>query len=259
MISYEREGDHGAIVLSRPPVNAMGADFVETFHAALDRAEADGPRAALVIRSTQRCFCAGADLAMISALFDAPDGPLRMHDYVAGLHALFDRLEAFPAVTVAAINGAAMGGGLELALACDLRVVAEEARIGLPEADVGMIPGAGGTQRLTRLCGEGTAKRLILAAELVGGVEAKALGIAQYCVPAAGIYDASRALAARISGLSAGALRASKSCIAAALDPAADGFARELAVPLDLMRTEEARARVNAFFARRAQSAKAHS
>ena len=95
----------------------------------------------------QKVFCAGADLKEVRARMDAPDGADRMYAYVAGIQRLYARIERLPQVTVAEIAGAAIGGGLELALACDLRIAANEAKLGLPEVRLGLIPGAGGTQR----------------------------------------------------------------------------------------------------------------
>ena len=118
-----------------------------------------------------------------------------------------------------------MGGGLELALACDLRVAAVDARLGLPEVRLGLLPAAGGTQRLTRLCGQGTAKRLILGAELIDGAEALRLGLVQWTQPREQLARWSRELAARVADMPKAALGASKRCIAAAHDPACDGFA----------------------------------
>ncbi len=125
----------------------------------------------LHLRSDQKVFCAGADLKEVRERFDAADGPDRMYAYVAGIQRLYARIEQLPQVTLAEIGGAAMGGGLELALACDLRIAALEAKLGLPEARLGLIPGAGGTQRLTRLCGRSAASRLILGAEVIDGAD----------------------------------------------------------------------------------------
>lgn len=251
MISYEKHLGYGRIALANPPVNAIGKQFVTEFHAALDKAEAEGPLAALVIESRQRTFCAGADLSLVASLFDKPDGPLEMLDYVRSLHALFNRIEALPIVTIAAINGTALGGGLELALACDLRVIKESASVGLPEAKLGMIPAAGGTQRLTRLCGEGVAKRIILAGDIVNSQEALELGIVQYWASDKEFDGRVTALAEQVAGLSTSALGWGKRCIAAAVDPAVDGFDRELAAPLDAMRNKDTRDRVAAFFNRK--------
>lgn len=251
MIHFAAEGVVGTITLGRPPVNAIDPEFVTAMHAALDAAQSAAPTA-LVIRSTQKCFCAGADLSMIGGFFDAANGTALMEDYVRSLHALFDRLEAFPAVTLAAINGPALGGGLELALACDLRIASSRIQLGLPEARVGMIPGAGGTQRLTRLCGPGIAARLILGGETVDGTEAARLGIVQWAAEADALDALVQKTSERIAGLSRQALLASKDCIAAWNDPQIDGFAREIEKPRELMPTEEARNRVLSFFRRKA-------
>jgi enoyl-CoA hydratase/carnithine racemase len=249
MIRFTAEGQVGTVTLGRAPVNAIDPAFVAAFHAALDEAWNAAPTV-LVIRSTQKCFCAGADLSLIAGFFDASDGVVLMEDYVRSLHALFDRIEAFPAVTLAVIGGPALGGGLELALACDLRAVSTRAQVGLPEARVGMIPGAGGTQRLTRLCGPGVSARLILGGEVVDGTEAARLGIAQWAVEAEVLDGFAAEVSGRIAGLSRQALLASKDCIAAWHDPGIDGFAREIEKPRELMPTQEARERVLGFFRR---------
>lgn len=238
------------ITMSRSPVNAIDEAFITAFCRALDEVEQVRPTV-LLIESDQKCFCAGADLGFIRELFAAADGTARMVDYVRRLHTLFDRLEAFDAVTLAVIGGPALGGGLEMALACDLRIAAQDAKLGLPEARVGMIPGAGGTQRLTRLCGPGVSARLILGGEIVAGAEAARLGIVQWAVAAAELSSQSNAVAERVAGLSREALLASKDCIAAWFDQGADGFAREIEKPWRLMESKEARRRVDAFFTQR--------
>ncbi len=163
------------LTLNRPPVNAISEEWVRAFDAKLDDL-ARGPRfTVLHIRSEQKVFCAGADLKEVQERMDAADGPDRMYSYVAGIQRLYARIERLPQVTLAEIGGAAMGGGFELALACDLRIAANEAKVGLPEVRLGLIPGAGGTQRLTRLCGPALASRLILGAEILDGAAASAL------------------------------------------------------------------------------------
>ena len=249
MIALDNSGSIATVTLRRPPVNAIDPAFVAALERVLDEVETAQPTV-LVIRSDQKCFCAGADLSLIRGFFSAADGVDRMLTYVRSLHAVFNRLEALEAVTLAAIDGPALGGGLELALACDLRIATTRARLGLPEARVGMIPGAGGTQRLTRLCGPGVSSQLILGGEVIVGAEAARLGVVQWsCAPAE--LDARIAeISVRIAGLSRGALAASKDCIAAWFDPAADGYAREIEKPKQIMRTEEAKRFVEAFFNR---------
>lgn len=247
MISYSQEASVGTITMTRPPVNAMDGAFIEAFDAALGQAEASEP-IVLVIRSEMRCFSAGADLAMIQGYFGSPGGTAAMVAYVKELHRLFQRLETIQAVTLASIGGPALGGGLEMALSCDLRIASASAKIGLPEARVGMIPGAGGTQRLPRLCGPGVASRLILGGEIVDGNEAHRLGIAQWVAAPDELEARTAAIAERIAGLSRPALLASKDCIAAYFDPEVDGYAREIEKPLVLMETVEARTRIAGFF-----------
>ena len=154
-----------------------------------------------------------------------------------------------PQVTLAEIGGAAMGGGLELALSCDLRIAANEAKVGLPEARLGLIPGAGGTQRLTRLCGPALSSRLILGAEVLDGATAAALGVVHWAVPRADLPERAAEIAKRIAGLPAAALAASKACIAAAGQPGRGGYTDELEFTRQLLNNAETRQRVQAFLA----------
>ena len=250
MIQLEILGAVAMLTLHRPPVNAIDQVFVARFQENLDDIVAAAP-ALVIIRSDHTCFCAGADLSLIRGFFAAPDGVEAMVAYVTSLHAVFNRLESLPAVTLAAIDGPALGGGLELALACDLRIATTRAKIGLPEARVGMIPGAGGTQRLTRLAGPGVAARLILGGEVIDGQEAARLGIVQWVSAPSDLEQRLKDIADRIAGLSRGALVAAKDCIAAWFDPAVDGYAREIEKPRAMMRSDEARRFVEAFFARK--------
>ncbi len=248
MISLSHVGAISTLLMSRPPVNAIDQSFVAAFNKALDEVAQAKPTI-VVIRSDQKCFSAGADLSLIQGFFSKSGGTAEMVAYVRTLHALFDRLEKLHAVTLAAITGPALGGGLELALSCDLRISTHTAKLGLPETRIGMIPGAGGTQRLPRLCGPGIAARMVLGAEVVDGREAARLGLVQWSVEASAIDGEIGDISQRIAGLSRPALIAAKDCLAAALDPAADGYAREIEKPLTLMETPEARERIAAFFA----------
>jgi enoyl-CoA hydratase/carnithine racemase len=201
MLTIERVDRVIVVTLSRPPVNALDGTLIARLDAALDAAVADPGIAVLHIRSGCKTFCAGADLALMRASFDTPEGREAMVDVVRRMQQLFSRLELAPVVTLAEIGGAAMGGGLELALACDFRVAAVDARLGLPEVGLGLLPAAGGTQRLARLCGDGTAKRMILGAEIIDGAEALRLGVVQWTQPRDQLAQWCRELAARIAGM----------------------------------------------------------
>jgi enoyl-CoA hydratase/carnithine racemase len=237
------------LTLSRPPVNAISEKWVRQFERRLDELAAWPDWRVLHIRSDQKVFCAGADLVEVRRRMDAPNGPDEMYAFVAGIQRLYARVEALPQVTLAEIGGAAMGGGFELALACDLRIAALEAKLGLPEVQLGLIPGAGGTQRLTRLCGRPLAARLILGAETLDGATAAALGIVQWAVPRAELPRRVSEIAARVAGLPAAALAAGKACIAAGAEPGRGGFTDELEATRHLLTNAETRARVNAFLA----------
>ena len=153
-------------------------------------------------------------------------------------------------LTIAEIGGAAMGCGLELTLACDIRVAAVEAKLGMPEVGLGLLPGAGGTQRLTRLCGRGIANRLILGGEIIDGALAEHLGVVQWTQPRAQLAEWTSKLATRFAESPRPALAASKQCMAAAGDPHRDGYAEELAATRKLYQHPETRRRVSEFLDR---------
>lgn len=241
------------LTMAHSPVNALGHGLVDALEEALDEACADETVTVVHLRSACRVFCAGADLALMTQSIATPDGLDRMLAFVARLQRLATRLESAPVVTIAEIGGAALGGGFEMALACDLRIAANEAKVGLPEAGLGLLAAAGGTQRLTRLVGPGLAKRLILGAEVVDGAAAERLGLVQWAVPREGLADAARALAERIAALPRQALGAAKECIAAALDQRRDGFAEEISHTRHLYQQDDTRERVAAFLNRSAR------
>lgn len=252
IVSTKRIGRVLVATLSRPPVNALDDKLIAALDAVVDRAIEDDGIAVLHLRSDQRAFSAGADLALIEACFATPQGPDAMTGVVREMQRLYWRLESAPLVTLAEIDTLALGGGLELALACDLRVAALEARLGLPEARLGLLPGAGGTQRLTRLCGPGLAKRLILGAELIDGALAERLGLVQWAVPREQLADFARDIASRYAAMPKAALAANKRCIAAATDPARDGYADEITETRTLYDHPDTRVKVSDFLAKRA-------
>ncbi|WP_445505382.1 enoyl-CoA hydratase/isomerase family protein, partial [Microvirga sp. G4-2] len=244
------DGAVAVLTLARAPVNAIDDALLDAVEAALKEIERNDAIAVLRIRSDQKVFCAGADLRMIAGRLGTKEGPAEMVASVRRFHMVFARIVAMPVVTVAEIEGHALGGGLELALSCDLRIATHDAKLGLPEANVGLIPGAGGTQRLTALCGVGIASRLILSGEVVSGLEAQALGLVQWAFPAANFGATAGAIVERIAKLSPEALREAKNCIhlAASLNPA--GLAAEIHSIGKLMHRPETVRRVAAFIAK---------
>lgn len=247
LVVAERRGRVLQATLARAPVNAIDDTLLDELHALVDQATADDGIAVLHLRSDLRVFSAGADLALIRSCFASAEGPDAMTEVVRHMQRLYWRLESAPLVTLAEVGGSALGGGFELALACDLRVAALEARLGLPEAALGLIPGAGGTQRLTRLCGPGMAKRMILGAETVDGAAAERLGLVHWAVPQAELAARAQAIATHYAAMPKAALAANKRCIAAATDVARDGYGEELAETRLLYDHPETRERVTAF------------
>jgi enoyl-CoA hydratase/carnithine racemase len=247
MIAANTSGVVSSLTLDHPPVNAISEEWVQAFEARLDEIAGGPPCTVVHIRSSQKIFCAGADLKEVRARMDAPDGADGMYAFVAGIQRLYARIERLPQVTVAEIGGAAMGGGLELALACDLRIAANEAKLGLPEVRLGLIPGAGGTQRLTRLCGPALANRLILGAEILDGAAASTLGVVHWAVPRSELAQRAAEVVRGIASLPAAALAASKACIAAAAQDGRGGYTDELEYTRLLLKNVETRQRVEAF------------
>jgi enoyl-CoA hydratase len=248
VVELTRRDGVAVLTLSSAPVNALSVRLIGALNSSLDAIEGDRDIRVLHLRSALKVFCAGADLAEMRANLANPSSVDGQIAAVRDMQAVLKRIETLPLATVAEVGGAAMGGGLELALACDFRVAASEAKLALPETNLGLIPGAGGTQRLTALCGPAVAKRLILGAEILDGATAAALGVVHWTVPRAELAGFAADLAARLAKIPRAAAAAAKSCIAAQADPARDGYEEELQKTKELLLNEpETRARVEAF------------
>ncbi|MHA1569590.1 MAG: enoyl-CoA hydratase/isomerase family protein [Alphaproteobacteria bacterium] len=247
MFNIETKGPIMTVTMSRPPMNAISPDFAKGLSDVIDQAAANKDLSVLHLRSDQRFFSAGADLAYIETVFAMDDPAKVMAEFVADLQNTLQRLEDLPILTIAEINGGALGGGFEIALACSLRVAADDAVVGLPEAHHGLIPGAGGTQRLTRLCGRGVSGRVILTGEMVKGADALRMGMVEWSVPADKLAETAAGIAQGAAKLEKNAVGYCKRCIAAQEDPAQDGFAVEREVVLKAIASDETQRRVAAF------------
>lgn len=192
-LRYEVEGEVAIITIDRPEaLNALNGELLLELSLAFELAEGDLGVRALIVTGSGRAFVAGADIANLRNLSDAFSG---REAALAGQDVM-NTLAAMPFPTIAAVNGFALGGGLELALACDLRVASRGAKLGLPEVGLGLIPGYGGTQRLPRLIGQGRALDLILTGRHVAADEALALGLVSRVADDA--LEEARGLAAQI-------------------------------------------------------------
>jgi enoyl-CoA hydratase/carnithine racemase len=198
----------GTIRLDRPPMNALNTQVQEELRAAAEQIRADDAIRSVVIYGGERVFAAGADVKE----FAGQDHAVMMRD-AARLSSSLDAIAAIPKPVVAAVTGFALGGGCELALAADFRVSADNARWGQPEILLGIIPGAGGTQRLPRLIGPAKAKDLIFTGRFVDADEALSLGLVDAVVPAGEVYSTAVALAAKFARGPALALAAAKAAV----------------------------------------------
>ncbi|MBM7365374.1 enoyl-CoA hydratase/isomerase family protein [Gordonia hydrophobica] len=196
------------ITLDRPPVNALSRDMQEEIRAVAQTVSADDRVDAVVFSGSERIFAAGADIKEMSRMSFS-----QMRAEAGALQSAFSAVAAIGQPTVAAITGAALGGGMELALCCDRRIAAETAMLGQPEILLGIIPGAGGTQRLTRLIGPAAAKELCLTGRILSAEDALDARIVEEVVPAGTATDRAVAWARQFIGGPRAALRAVKESV----------------------------------------------
>jgi enoyl-CoA hydratase/carnithine racemase len=207
-VRFEVEDGIGTIHLQRPPMNALNFEVQDGLHAAALEAIERRDVAAVVIYGGEKVFAAGADVKEMQ-----PMSYTDMVDRSVALQAAFNAIARIPMPTVAAITGYALGAGCELSLACDFRIAADDAKLGQPEVLLGLIPGAGGTQRLSRLIGPARAKDMIFTGRFVTAQEALTIGLVDEVVPADEVYAAARRRVERYVGGPAYAIRAAKEAI----------------------------------------------
>ena len=248
MTSLEIANGVARLTLANPPVNALSEGLLDAIERSLDSLAARTDWSVLVLASSAGVFCAGGDLHTMAAWMRQADAHEVIGAYAARVQRVGERIEALPQVTIALCERTALGGGLELALACDLRVASKRARFGLPEVRLGLLPGAGGTQRLTRLCGPSVALRMILAAEVIDAEAARQIGLVQWVFEPEHFAEESHRLIARYASMPRHSQRASKSCIRLAHDHRA-GYAREVEALSELATTTQTLQLVEEFLA----------
>ena len=225
-VSTEQDGPVAVVTLDNPPMNALSAALLEELEAEIERLDADPEVRAIVLRGGgERAFVAGADIKEFPALREsasAEGGSAR------GIQKLGARMDGADTPFVAEIQGFCLGGGLELAMCCDIRVCADDAKLGQPEIKLGLIPGGGGTQRLPRLVGLGRAMLLNLTGEFVDAATAERWGLVEQVVPAEGLHDAALELARTIAARSPHAVAVLRELARTTRDlPLEEGLRRE--------------------------------
>lgn len=247
VVTWEGVGGVLVVTLARPPANALGPPIIEGLDAALDHAAARDVRVLVLTSAIPGFFVAGADIKHLGTV-DAAS----FTAYGDRLRAVVERLAAADLVSIAAIEGVALGGGLELAMAATMRVAGDDARFGLPEVRLGLIPGAGGTQRLPRLVGRGRAIDIMATARQVPASEAAATGLVDRHVAAGTALHAALELAGTLGALSRPALAAVVRTVDAAFDrPLRDGLDYEVAQIQELFERGEAVEGIAAFLEKR--------
>jgi enoyl-CoA hydratase / 3-hydroxyacyl-CoA dehydrogenase len=244
-VKLETRGEVAIAWLDRPPANSISPEVVHALRRLWGAVTGSGSARALVIASANpMLFCAGADIKAFTTM-DEPAGRSLLDD----VHGLFREFETGRVVTIAAVNAVALGGGCELAMACDFRIAAESAMFGQPEVSLGIIPGFGGTQRLPRLVGEGRALELNLTGDPIAAEEAYALGLANRVVPDEELFDTTLAWARKLSGQAPVAVEQIKRVSAAGdID---SGIEREKEGFLTAFTSDDAREGISAFLQKR--------
>ena len=246
-VRLETRGAVALAWLDHPPANALSPATVAALRRAWDAIAGSDVRVLVIASANERLFCAGADIKAFTAM-DADVS----RAYVAETNELLRDFERSSIVTIAAVNGLALGGGCELAMACDLRIAAESARFGQPEIKLGIIPGFGGTQRLARLVGRAKALELNLVGDPIRAQEALSYGLANHVVPDEELLASALALAETLAAQAPLAVAAIKRVSAHAdLD---DGLAAEQRAFVEVFGSSDAREGIAAFLEKRAPS-----
>jgi len=250
-VRTERDGAVAILTVDRPEKrNALSAAVRRELIAALDELRDDTDIRVLVLTGAgEKAFVAGADIGEF-----AERTPLEQRAAMTGRR-IFDEIAAYPKPVIAMINGFALGGGCELALACDLRIAADTAKLGQPEINLGIIPGGGGTQRLPRVVGTGQAMRLILTGEIIDAAEALRIGLVDLVHPAAELRERTLELARGMAARSPVAVQMAKSAVRAAAEmPLAAGLAYETELFATCFASDDKREGVAAFLEKRPAS-----
>jgi enoyl-CoA hydratase len=215
-ILVTREERIGIVTFNRPQVlNALNHATMVELSAAIDELGGDeGVRCVVLTGAGPKAFVAGADINELRAIAS----PSQASGFAAWGQAVLFKIENLDKPVIAAINGYALGGGCELAMACDIRVAADSAKLGQPEINLGLIPGYGGTQRLPRLVGKGYAKWMILSGDAISAQEALRIGLVDQVLPAAELMQSVKELARKISGKAPLAVRFAKRCVNVGLE-----------------------------------------
>lgn len=245
-LSVSKNNGVATVVIDNPPMNVLSRQVTEELHMVFRQLQDDSEVISIILTGAgETAFMAGADIK------EFPDRDSENEEEI-DTHTVFNRIEDIPKPTIAVLNGFTLGGGLELALLCDIRIAEDHAKIGLPEVNLGLLPGAGGTQRLSKLVGPAKAKEIMFTGLPVDAHEAERLGIVNKVVPKGEGREAAEKLANRLANQSLQALGRIKQLVNVGNElPLSEGLAMEKRLFNDLFVTEDAKEGVKAFIEKR--------
>jgi enoyl-CoA hydratase/carnithine racemase len=236
------------LIIDHPPANALSDGVISDLDAATNAAVSDPGVKVIVITAEGRFFVAGADINQLDTINDAANGEA----LAANGQRVFSKIEQLAKPVICAINGIALGGGCELAMACHMRIAADSAKLGQPEINLGIIPGYGGTQRLARIAGPSKATELILTGDMIDAQEALRVGLVNAVVPSDQLEETVRVLAEKIASKSLPAIQAALRAIGGGLDVSiTDGLALEAKVFGEVCETADKKEGMRAFLEKR--------
>ena len=247
-ITSQIEDGVATLTINNPPANTLSLAVMTELEAAIKTLLADAAVKAVILTGAGNMFIAGAEIREIAGIDSAAKG----RSVTAKGQAILNMIEQAPKPVIAAINGLfCLGGGLELAMACHMRVASERVRMGLPEIDLGIMPGFGGTQRLPRIVGASKATELILTGDKITGTEAKAIGLVNKVVPEADVLKEAKGLAKKIASKGQVAVRSALTAIGHGLAPMTAGLQKESELFGGLCETADMKEGIKAFVEKR--------
>lgn len=248
LLRLTKENNVAVVTINHEPANALSSNVLKELSILLDSIEQDDQVRAVVLHGEGRFFSAGADIKeFVTVSSDGEFSKLAEEG-----QKIFERIENFPKPIIAAIHGAALGGGLELAMSCHLRIVTEDAKLGLPELQLGIIPGFGGTQRLPRYIGRGRALEMMVTSEPILGKEAVELGLANHAYPQESMLEEAKKLAGKFAQKSPGSVKAVLSLLnASKISTYEEGMKQEAKLFGELFNSADAKEGITAFIEKR--------
>jgi len=248
-IIFEKKEEIATIIINRPKVlNALNKELLQEIKNALENSQNDKTTRVIIITGAgPRAFCAGADIPEFKKL-----SPIETFEFIQFGQDVFNLIENLSKPVIAAVNGYALGGGLELAMACDIIIASDKARFGQPEINLGLMPGYGGTQRLTRIVGNKKAKEIIMTGDMINADEAVKIGLANKVIPGEKLMEEATNLGNKLAEKSSLALKFNKLSINKALETTlSEGLAYERAIWTILLSSEDAQEGTSAFIEKR--------